>query len=133
MSLAKTKIDKLALIDSGHDYIAQFTTPNMTTTRPPSIVGYCLAAGVSKSRLYELQSEIPELAAIIDHIEMLQEQFALDQGYNGKNSNFAAFILKSKSNYTDQPQHLTQNNNFNISPDLLHDALKLMNDNKDKK
>lgn len=130
MSLARTKIDKLALIDSGHDYIAQFTDPNTANTRPPSVVSYCLAAGISKSRLYELQSEIPELAAIVDHIEMLQEQFALDQGYNGRNSSFAAFILKSKSNYHDSPQALTQNNNFNISPDLLSDALKLMNESK---
>ncbi|KKL07091.1 hypothetical protein LCGC14_2589470, partial [marine sediment metagenome] len=45
---------------------------------------------------------------------------------------FSMFLLKSKHQYHDQPKQLFQQNNFNITPELLQDALKLMH-SKDKK
>lgn len=127
MSLSKTKISKLHLIQSGHDYIASLFNNKQELIKPPSIVGYCLKAGISRSRLYEILPGMPELADTIEYIEMLQEQYAIYAGFTTKQGNFAQFILKSRHNYRDNPQTLTQNNTFNISPDILADALELMN------
>jgi len=66
----------------------------------------------------------------VEYIEMLQEQFAINEGFRGKASIFSMFLLKSKHNYHDSPQQLTQNNYMNISPDLLADALAIMNEDK---
>lgn len=130
IALSKTKHTKSHLINKGIEYINTFLDENEPKSAPPSIVGYCLHAGISRSRLYELQATIPELSDTIEYIEMLQEAYALNQGFNGKSPIFAMFLLKSKQNYHDSPQALTQNNYLNISPELLSDALQLMKESK---
>lgn len=131
ISLSKTKYTKVYLIEKGEAYINSVLTPPEGKTVIPSIVGYCLDAGISRSRLYELVAQWSEVADIVEYIEMLQEHFAIGEGFKGKASIFSMFLLKSKHGWRDQPQQLTQNNYMNISPDLLADALQIMN--KDKK
>lgn len=79
------------------------------------------------SRLYELAQTWQEVADILEYISMMQEELALRGGLTNKtNPVFSMFLLKSKHGYIDQAQNLTQNNTFNISPDLLADALEIM-------
>jgi hypothetical protein len=131
IALSKTKHTKANLIESGERYINSVLNPPEGKIIIPSIVGFCLDAGISRSRLYELVAQWSEVADIVEYIEMLQEHFAIGEGFKGKASIFSMFLLKSKHQYHDQPQQLTQNNYMNISPDLLADALAIMN--KDKK
>jgi len=127
ISLAKTKFTKDHLINAGVAYIDRITTAEPEEKLVPSIVGYCLEAGISRTRLWELSQQWDEVANIIEYIGMLQEDLALSGGLTGRtNSVFSMFLLKSKHNYQDTQQQLTQNNTFNISPDLLADALAIM-------
>lgn len=134
ISLSKTKHTARTLTASGLSYIDSLLNPDGELIGIPSIVSYCLHAGISRSRLYELIGQMPEVADIVEYIEMLQEQYSLKAGYTTKNSIFAMFMLKSRHNYKDNAANLTQNNNYfqGISPDLLADALTIMNKDKAK-
>ena len=131
ISLAKVKHSKASLIKAGQSYIESIFDDEGKFQEVPSVVSFCLQAGISRSRLYELSAEHSEVSDIVEFINMLQEKLAISEGFRGKASIFSMFLLKAKHDYKDQPQQLTQNNNFNISPDLLADALAIMN--KDKK
>jgi hypothetical protein len=128
IGLARQEVSKSHLIQSGKTYLAKLeSNPQLL----PTLSGYCLAANIHRSTLLEHSVNIPEVAAIVETIEALQEDYLLTNGIIGKaNPIFSIFLLKSKHQYKDQPQQLTQNNTFNISPDLLADALKLMGNNK---
>jgi len=116
------------LIQLANEYINQLA---INTKQLPTISGLAIYLKVNRTYLYELASNNPELADIMDNIELLQEEYCLTRGItNQANPIFSMFLLKSKHNFKDNPQQLTQNNNFNISPDLLADALKLMEENK---
>lgn len=131
ISLSKTKHTKASLTAGGMFYLSSILEPDPSKSVPiPSVVGLCLSVGISRSRLYELLPSMPEVADIVEYIEMLQEDYAIRAGFTTKNSIFAMFLLKSKHNYKDTPQALTQNNYMNISPDLLADALRIMNEDK---
>ena len=133
ISLSKTKHTEASLTAGGVSYLESLASTDPEKSVPiPSIVGMCLHCGISRSRLYELLPSMPKVADIVEYIEMLQEQFAINEGFRGKASIFSMFMLKSKHNYHDSPQQLTQNNTFNVSPDLLADALAIMNKSKGK-
>jgi hypothetical protein len=109
---------------AGNVYIANL---NNNPDTMPTLQGYCLEAGVSPSNLNDYRVKFPEVDQLCDTITLEQENFLLTRAINNKsNPIFSMFLLKSKHGYHDQPQSLTQNNSFNISPDLLADALKLM-------
>ena len=134
ISLSKTKYTKDYLAEKGLEYINGILGAKPEDKRVPTITGYCLLAGISRSRLYELIPTMPEVADTIEYIEMLQEELALTGGLTNKtNPIFSMFLLKSKHGFRDQPQQLTQNNTFNVSPDLLADALAIMKAQKSKK
>lgn len=66
-------------------------------------------------------------------IQVKQEEYLLTRPFTEKaNVLMSMFLLKAKHHYQDEPKQLTQNNNFNISPDILADAIKLMRANSDK-
>ncbi|KKK83011.1 hypothetical protein LCGC14_2797640 [marine sediment metagenome] len=133
ISLAKTKITKDHLIKSGMEYINGILNAPKKDKKLPTIVGFCLVAGISRSRLYDLAELTPEVADIIEYIDMMQEEIALQGGITNRlNPIFSMFLLKSKQGYKDSPQVLNQTNQFNITPELLQDALKLMH-SKEKK
>lgn len=125
ISISKTKHTKADLIQKGIDYI-QYLNDNPKEL--PALSGYCLAVGMHRSSLLEYRAKYPEVDDIARTIELAQEHYALTRGItNRANPIFSMFLLKGKHGYQEQPTQLTQNNNFNISPDLLADALKLMN------
>lgn len=131
ISLSKTKYTNEYLMQAGVRYVEKIL--NQTPDKPltPSVVGFCLEAGISKSRLYELAATNTEVADIVEYVGMLGENHALNGGMHGKtNPIFSMFYLKAAHHYQDSPQQLTQNNTFNVSADLLADALQLMKENK---
>lgn len=133
ISLSKTKYTKPVLIEGATNYIERILSQDKSDKLFPSIVGLCLEIGISRSRLYELADKWQEVADILEYIKMMQEETALQGGITNRlNPIFSMFILKGKHGYIDSPQQLTQNNTFNISPDLLADALQLMKENKNK-
>lgn len=133
ISLSKTKYTKPDLIDGAVDYIDKILNSDPKEKIIPSIVGLCLHIGISRSRLYELADQWHEVADILEYIRMMQEETTLQGGITNRlNPVFSMFLLKGKHGYQDQAPTLNQTNNFNISPDLLADALKLMRENKKK-
>lgn len=130
ISLSKTKYTKPDLIDGSVDYIDSILNGDPKEKKIPSIVGLCLEIGISRSRLYELADKWQEVADILEYIRMLQEDKALQGGLTNRlNPVFSMFLLKGKHGYQDQAPTLNQTNNFNISPELLADAIKLMREN----
>jgi hypothetical protein len=128
ISLSKTKYTKDYLTSKAVEYINGILTAEGDKPAVPSIVGYCLAVGISRSRLYELTQSMEEVADIVEYIAMMQEELAISGGMtNRTNPIFSMFLLKSKHNYHDSPPTLNQTNNtFNVSAELLADALAIM-------
>jgi len=124
----KKKLSIPQLIQFSNEYINQLTiNPKLL----PTISGLAIYLKVNRTYLYELASNNPELADIMETIELLQEEYCLTRGItNQANPIFSMFLLKSKHNFRDQPTNQVQNNYMNISPEVLQDALKLMEENK---
>jgi hypothetical protein len=128
ISVSKTKIKKSDLIKAGKEYLTQLQE---NEKQLPTITGYALYAGISKRHLYTLADKYPEVSHILELIINLQEEYALTRGItNRANPIFSMFLLKSKHNFRDNPQNVSQTNNFNISPDVLADAIQLMRSKK---
>lgn len=132
IALSQTKLKGEALkqaINKGIEYIEQL---KQDEKQLPTLQGLALSMGINYTYLLELYATKPELTEIINHIKLLQEQFLLTRGVSSKsNPVFSIFLLKAKHNYQDKPQQLTQNNYLNISPDVLKDALKLMDETQE--
>ena len=129
ISLSKTKYTKAVLIDGGVSYVDLILNQDPKAKIIPSIVGLCLHIGISRSRIYELSDKWVEVSDILEYVRMLQEDKALQGGITNRlNPIFSMFLLKGKHGYIDQAPQLNQTNNFNITPDLLADAVKLMRD-----
>lgn len=127
ISLSKTKHTIVSLTNSASEYVENYLNAPKEEKRVPSIVGFCLHAGISRSRFYELAQANTEVADILEYLSMLQEELALSGGMtNRTNPIFSMFLLKSKHGYQDTQANLTQNNTFNVSPELLADAFELM-------
>ncbi len=100
----------------------------------PSIVSASLYAGMSKKALlaWELTTEEnSELRTILDFIRDLEELFLREQGLSGRiDSKLTTLLLKADHGITEKLPSLTQNNTFNISPELLAEALQLSRSTK---
>jgi hypothetical protein len=97
----------------------------------PNETRYCLEVGISETHILEYVAKIPEVGEILQHIFDLQKAYCLENGITQKvNPIFSMFLLKAKHNFHDSPQSLTQNNSFNISKDVLADALAIMSKKK---
>jgi len=131
ISLSKTKYTKSVLIDGGVKYIDRILNAKKEEKLIPSIVGLCLDIGISRSRLYEIAEKWVEVSDILEYIRMMQEDKALQGGITNRlNPIFSMFLLKGKHGYQDTAPQLHQTNNFNVSPELLADAVKLMRSKK---
>lgn len=138
MSLAtKLKISKANSVYVLDDFTSAWnryeTALQSDPKKLPTIGGYCLEVGIPQSNILEYTVKFSEVGQIINRIVDLQQEYCLTNGITQKvNPIFAMFLLKSKHNFHDSPQQLTQNNYMNISPDVLKDALALMADKHDK-
>jgi hypothetical protein len=131
ISLSKTVHTIDSLMSRAAEYVESIVNAKPEEKKVPSIVGFCLHTGISRSRLYELAQANTEVADIVEYIGMLQEELALSGGLtNRTNPIFSMFLLKSKHGYQDTPANMNQYNTFNISPELLADAFALMRSKK---
>lgn len=126
ISLAKTKFNPKALDLSWQEYQSELSTnPELM----PSLAGLAKRYGMTQTTILN-NSHLPQVQNIIDQILTLQEAYLLENGITGKASpSFAQFLLKAKHHYSDDKPSLTQNNFMNISPEVLADAIKLMESN----
>lgn len=95
----------------------------------PSIVSASLYAGISEKALlaHELRTtENSDIRILLDKIRDKQKEYLMTMGLKNKvNSNIAVLLLRSEHNVKEQPTSLTQNNTFNISPELLAEAIEI--------
>lgn len=95
----------------------------------PSIVSASLFAGISKKALltWELTTaEDSEVRQLLEFIRDVEEKYLRDNGLKGIiDSKLTSKFLEAEHGVRSAPQQLTQNNNFNISPELLADAIEL--------
>lgn len=130
ISFAKSVYTAQDFIDAWDKYQIKL---NEDPKKLPTIGGFCLEVGISQTHILEYVTKFSEVEQIINYITELQQEFLLTNGITQKvNPIFSMFLLKSKHNFRDNPQQLTQNNYMNISPDVLKDALALMSDKNDK-
>lgn len=111
-----------------HEYKDLLLDPKETGLIP-SIVSASLYAGISKKALlaWELTTaENSELRQILDFIRDLEEQWLRERGLMGlADSKITTLLLKAEHGVRDAPQSLTQNNTFNVSPELLAEAIEI--------
>lgn len=99
------------------------------TKKPPSIVSACLYAQIGKRALLRWEQDEPpeaDIRLLLEYIRMREEQYLRDGALLGIiDSKIATLLLKAEHGVNDMPTQLTQNNTFNISPELLSEALKI--------
>lgn len=109
--------------------VEYFTLIEQNPKKVISIVGFSNFLGVNQTYLYQVAETKPEVQRIIETIKDYQEEQLIDNGLTGGyNSKLSMFLLTSRHGYNTQATTLVQNNNLNITPDLLADALKLLQD-----
>lgn len=110
------------------EYKKLLTDPEEKTIIP-SIVSASLYAGISKKALiaWELTTaENSEVRQILDFIRDVEEKYLRENGLLGNtDSKLTTLLLKAEHGVQDQPQQLTQNNTFNVSPEILADAIEI--------
>jgi hypothetical protein len=95
----------------------------------PTIEHLASELGVGTRTLYAWETEHLEFQHTLGMLRDAQRHLLISGGLTNKyNSRFASFLLKAAHGMQDrQPLvHATQNNNFNISPELMADAIKLI-------
>ena len=95
----------------------------------PTIEGFSVYLSVGTRTLYDWQSEYVDFSQTMDELRDIQKHLLISKGLTGGyNTRFSMFLLRSNHGMLEKEPLVsaTQNNNLNISPDLLADALKLM-------
>lgn len=123
ISVANTR-DHTELYNRLEEYIS-----NLKENDCPLIVSASLYAGVSEQALlnHELRTtEESKLRELLNKIRMLQKDFLIRNGLANKiNGKLTGLLLSAEHGINDRPQQLTQNNTFNISPELLAEAIEI--------
>lgn len=94
----------------------------------PTIEQLSTVLGVGTRVLYEWEKDHDEFLHAMDSLRDTQKHLLISGGLCNKyNSRFAAFLLKANHGMTDKNPtvHATQNNTFNISPELLAEAIAI--------
>jgi hypothetical protein len=128
ISLAKRKYSEPDLIKATTEYLSQFSDPQKPTKNLPTLSGLCMHLNITPATLNSYTTTFENFAQTIDLLLNYQEENLIQRASNDQiNVGFAQFLLKAKHRYIDSPQNLTQNNYTNISPGVLAEALKMMN------
>lgn len=127
ISLEKQK-DRREIIKNLKGYISNLIE-DTDGKEIPSIVSASLYAGISKKALltWELTTaEDSEVRQILDFIRDLEEQYLRNNSLKGKISGrMSSLFLKSEHGMQEKQPNLTQNNTFNVSPEILAEAIEL--------
>lgn len=129
-TLAKRKIGiankkDRAKIDKGiEDYINRLTKAQF-----PSLTAAANYAGISEKRLilYEMSTEDDsKIRLLLDEVRDRQKTKLIENGLNRKyDSRITGMLLQAHHGLKPENPNLTQTNIFNVSPDILADALAL--------
>ena len=95
----------------------------------PTFEGLATFLGVGTRTLYDWELEHTDFLQTMDKVRDTQKQLLITNGLTGSyNTRFAMFLLKANHGMSEKDPLITatQNSYMNISPDLLADALELM-------
>ncbi len=110
--------------------VTEYTNNCLKNSTFPTIEGLGQYVGISTRTIYDWEKLHVEFLQTIDTLRDTQKQLLITNGLTGGyNSRFAMFLLKANHGMTEKEPIVdaTQNNYMGISPDLLADALRLMN------
>jgi hypothetical protein len=123
ISLENTK-DRTETYKKIAEYIAQLKENDF-----PSITKACIHARIRESELlsHELRTgEDSEIRYMLDDIRQRQKEYLMMNGLNKTNdSRMTIFLLKANHNLKEEQPNLIQNNTFNVSPELLAEAIQI--------
>jgi plasmid replication initiation protein len=95
----------------------------------PNLTDCAIHAGISEKRLiqYELTTgEDSTIRLALDLIRDLQKSSLMKNGlYKIFDNKITTLLLKANHGLREEPTHLEQNNIFNISPEILAEALEI--------
>lgn len=95
----------------------------------PTIEGFAVFLGVGTRTIYDWELEHSDFSQTMDMLRDAQKQLLITNGLTGTyNTRFAMFLLKANHGMSEKDPLIsaTQNSYMNISPDVLADALELM-------
>jgi hypothetical protein len=111
------------------DHVISYIDDSLKDGIFPTIEGLAISLGVGTRTLYDWEGEYPDFSQTLNKLRDIQKQLLITNGITGAyNTRFSIFLLKASHGMTEKEPLITstQNNNMNISPDLLAEALKLM-------
>ena len=128
--IAQSKIkDRTELLKKINEYILKLTSDDF-----PSITSASLHASISEKALLALElrtEENSDLRILLDVIRDKQKEYLMKNGLSRKtDSKLSIMLLKANHGLKEEPTNLTQNNSFNISPEILAEAIQLSRSNK---
>lgn len=109
--------------------VTQYTDNCLKNGTFPTIEGLAQYLDVGTRTIYDWEQLHKDFSQTIDTLRGTQKHLLITNGLTGNyNGRFAMFLLKANHGMTEKETLVdaTQNNYMNISPDLLADALKLM-------
>lgn len=117
------------LIEHARDY----TKKCIESDKLPTIEGFATEIDVGVRTVYDWELVHKDFSHTMDRLRDAQRQLLVTNGLQGKyNSRFAMFLLKASHGMTEKEPlvEATQNSFMNISPELLADALKILEEKK---
>ncbi len=114
--------------------LRNYTTKCLQEGVFPTIEGFAANLGVGTRTVYDWELEHSDFSQTMDGLRDTQKQLLITNGLTGGyNTRFAMFLLKANHGMSEKDPLIsaTQNSFMNVSPDLLADALEIM-ENRDK-
>ena len=111
------------------DYISRCYEGN----KLPTVEGLAIDLGVGTRTLYDWQDAHIDFSQTMDTLRDTQKYLLIKNGLNSTySSQFSMFLLKAIHGLSDKkPEYqASQNNYMNVSPDVVAEALKIMENSK---
>lgn len=114
--------------------VTTYTNKCVTDGVFPTIEALATYLGVGTRTIYDWETEYPDFSQTLDKLRDTQKQLLITNGLTGNyNTRFAMFLLKANHGMSEKDPLIsaTQNSYMNISPDILADALEIMQSKDD--
>ena len=111
--------------------VRKYTQKCLKNDEFPTIAGLAIKLRVGTRTLYDWEKIHPDFSQTMEALRDTQKHLLITNGITGiYNTRFSMFLLRANHGIREKEPLITstQNNNMNISPELLADALKLMRD-----
>lgn len=111
-------------------HVTEYTQKCLSNNNFPTIEGLAQYLGISTRTVYDWEKAHDGFLQTTELLRDTQKQLLITNGLTGGyNSRFAMFLLKANHGMAEKEPIVdaTQNNYMGISPDILADALRLMN------